>query len=753
MATPQWITPSGFLGTVVERVSTSTNLYVVDNTATTFSLISGSLPGGLGISSSGRISGTPFSVGQMITSQFVIRAANKDGITDRTFILDTSGPTDPIWLTPAGYLAIGAGGQQYMINKGYVDYQLSAIYDVLPAGQKLRYYIGDLEGELPPGLTLTEDGRIYGFITDTLGVDVLTSAIGGYDAETFDNYPYDHATIVAGGLVHQRPTFIAKLYQFYVTVTDSVASSRRLFQIKVEDPLSFRADTTLIDADTTIYDADVSYLITPQWLSPANLGYIRANNREVLQLSTYDPDPNTGPTTYDWDAPLVNMPITVNGVTTSTSNAISINPLLKSDRQKLIEQYKFTLDPDTGVIFGVIPYEPAVSKPYTFTVRLIKTDANTGETSFRDKTFTLTIKGNIENTLEFVTPSDLGALSPGYVSELAIVAKHTIGQVPVRYKIISGKLPNGLTLASDGTIVGRIQYNSQTYFDLELYGYGKFTLDHDATTVDATYRFTVEATDTYQQSISDREFVIKVVEYTVTEYVQMYIPPLMLPVQRKSFTDFITDAYTFEPALLYRPLDPEFGVQTTMKFTLEYGIRKEYLRMYAAQFTPLFREQRLLFNGIKTAVSKDSSGNVVYEVVYVELSDEFGNGISAIKQYLDITFPTDEYTMPNWMRTVQTSYGAPIGYVKAVSLCYTLPGMSDVILKRINLTGFDFKSLNFVADRILVSSTTDYADNKYLLFPNRISGGGSTTNIEEIILTVETSPLLAEDGSLLDLEL
>ena len=226
----------------------------------TYSVISGALPGGLKLtspgglnsSSAGLISGTPFSVGQKITSQFVVRAKNSNGITDRTFIIDTQGATDPVWLTPEGYLSVGLGGQQYVVNKEYVDYQFSAIYDVLPAGQKLRYYIGDNEGELPPGLTLTEDGRLSGYVIDTLGIDALASPIGGYDAERYDSYPYDHAIQYGGSVVVQRPKFLAKIYQFYITVTDSIASSRRLFQIKIEDPSSFKADINVALFDNVV---------------------------------------------------------------------------------------------------------------------------------------------------------------------------------------------------------------------------------------------------------------------------------------------------------------------------------------------------------------------------------------------------------------------------------------------------------------------------------------------------------------------
>ena len=742
MSLPQWVTPAGFLGTATERQYISFPLATRDTS--TFSLISGDLPGGLRLLDTGTIAGIPYSVGETLTTQFVIRARNSEGITDRTFILDTQGPTAPVWLTPTGYLSLGLGGQSYVINRTYVDYQLSATYDILPVGQKLSYYIGDREGELPPGITLSEDGRLTGFVSDILAITAPTTVItssstsvtsGGYDTESYDNFPYDYlytSTVVTSTSttvdVVVRPKFLSKVYQFYATVTDGVADAKRLFQIKVEDPASFRADTTLIDVDTSFYTADSSYLITPQWLSPVNLGYVRTDNKQVIQLSTYDPDPNTGGTTFDWITPTVNI-----------------------DGSPSVHPPHFDLDPVTGVLYAVLPYQPAYSTPYNFTVRLIKTDVLSGETSYSDRTFTLTVKGNVENTLVFETPANLGSISPGYVSELAIVATHTKTPTPVRYRITSGQLPVGLSLAIDGSIIGRVAYNSQTYFDLAEYGFDGFKLDSGETSIDSKYKFTVEATDIYQQSILDREFTLTVLETGIDEFIQMYIRPYMTNSDRKSYSDFISDTSVFENSLLYRPLDPEFGIQTEMKFVLEYGIRKDSYRVYAASLNSLFKEQRFLFNGVKTAVSKDTSGNVVYEVIYVELLDDQGNGIDQMKDYLDANFLTDEFTMPDWMRTIQSSYGAPLGYVKAMPLCYALPGMSSIILKRIELANYDFKLLDFTADRLQLSSTTDYQETKYLVFPNRYAGG--TTVDENIVLYVpEGAPLLTEDGSFLDLE-
>jgi len=707
MSLPQWKTPAGFLGTVTERIATSIPLEVT--TPSSFAVISGVLPGGLKLTSSVNstatiIAGVPFSVGETLRTQFVVRATNDTGVTDRTFILDTDGPTAPIWLTPAGYLTLGLGDQPYVVNKQYIDYQFSAIYDVLPAGQKLRYYINDLDGELPPGVTLTEDGRLSGFVSDILALDNQGSKSGGYDTENYDRYPYEHSTVVVGG-TPTRPKYLARVYQFYVTVTDGVADAKRLFQIKVEDPSSFRVDTVLIDVDTILYTADASYLITPQWLTPVNLGYIRANNIEVIQLKTYDPDANTGPTTYDWNLPTTNIDGTPN-----------------------IHPPHFDLDPITGVLFAQIPFQPAYSTKYNFTVRLIKTDAGTGGTTYLDRTFSLTIRGDVENELAFVTDAYLGVASPGYVSEFAVVAQHTTETIPVQYRLTNdplNRLPAGLSLSIDGSIIGKVAYNSQTYFDLlesdvqpgDPYGFSAFTLDNGSTTIDSEYKFTVVASDIYQQGITEKQFTLKVVETTLDEYVQMYIRPFMSSTDRTAYNEFITNTYTFERSLLYRPFDPEFGLQVDIRFVIEYGIAKETLRAYASALTSIFRKQRFLFNGVKTAVSKDSNGNVTYEVVYLELTDELGNGIDSMKALLDSTFATDEYTMPNWMRTVQSSYGAPIGFVNAIPLCYTLPGMSEIIVQRIALTGFDFKQLDFTADRLLVSSTTDYTNPNYLLFP------------------------------------
>ena len=256
MSAPVWVTPAGFLGTVTERRSTSV-AFTVSSTATVFTLLAGSLPDGLVLqrettSTSATttcfIIGNPTSVPTTLSNQFVIRATNNDGIADRRFVLDTIGNTDPTWVTPAGYLPLGTSGEYFAINEQLVDYQLSALPDVLFENMKMRYYIADGDGELPKGLKLTQDGRIYGAINELTVVSETTAAASSaYDDERYDLYPYDAAS--------SRPKFIKKVYQFYVTATDSYNSVKKLFKIQVLDRNSLRSDTTYINADA-IYFSD-----------------------------------------------------------------------------------------------------------------------------------------------------------------------------------------------------------------------------------------------------------------------------------------------------------------------------------------------------------------------------------------------------------------------------------------------------------------------------------------------------------------
>jgi hypothetical protein len=80
---------------------------------------------------------------------------------------------------------------------------------------------------------------------------------------------------------------------------------------------------------------------------------------------------------------------------------------------------------------------------------------------------------------------------------------------------------------------------------------------------------------------------------------------------------------------------------------------------------------------------------------------------------------TDDSFRPLWMNTSQDRTGNPIGYVKAVPICYVKPGKSDAILEKIRRSSFDFKNLNFTIDRLIIENAEGETGDKYIKFINR----------------------------------
>ena len=877
MTSPVWITTPGFLGTLTER--TAINIpFSVQGTATTFSIISGKLPDGVVLqlvttstnsTTTGYLIGNPTSVPDTLKSQFVIRAANNHGVADRTFNLDVTSTVDPVWVTASGFLPVGTSGECFAVNEHIVDYQLSAVPNVLFENMKMRYYIADGDGQLPKGLRLTEEGRITGIIDEITVQEEPIGVVGnGYDTEKYDRYPYDSAVILEN--ITNRPKYIKKIYQFYVTATDGFNSTRKLFKLQVVDVNSLRADTGYISADARCFQAGNSYLYAPAWLSPANLGIRRAANYQIVRIKTYDPHPELGTVTWVWDNISVNpeikvvadtqyntgpsgLPVTVRGVVDTfadlpVSNNIgdlynvidqtvayvwngttweSANFLPKYNRAGDSVVYlknltslpqvgqKFRLDtyvpsalydtlytissvtgtttacllgikhsptmvgsnviynttlkddipdnaiffigsesqkppglelnPTSGDLYGQVPYIPAYSEDYKFTIRMIKTDPKTGDQSKSDRVFQLRLQGSVNTDLEWITTSTVGTIAQGYQSELSVVAQHeNFPELGIQYTLVNGELPNGLEFKNDGSIVGKIPYGGTT--EVDYYQPNEFTIDEGSTTFDRAYTFTVEATNAYRLDTIDQEFTILIGKNSPTPFSSVYLRPFMARHRRRSYRDFINNRDIFDSKVLYRPADPAFGLQKDIRMTLEYGIERLNLAEYVIGLQNYFYNKRFYFGDVKTLPAEDDQGNHVYDIVYVDLIDSqlnmmgkspdnisflinqglvnlYSNSVENWQNSLQTipiygrTIKVDEFLRPRFMRTVQQSTGAPLGFIKAMPICYALPGEGYKIKRKIELSGFDFKMIDFEVDRLIVDQTFDYGGDKYLKFP------------------------------------
>jgi hypothetical protein len=688
----QWVTPAGFLFTATPTSVASVTIEATS--ATSYSLISGALPLGLSFSSTGTITGTPINVLTATQSQFVIRAKNNSSVLDRTFKIDVDGNTAPLWSTSEGALPIGYGNTSYLLNNQWASYNLNATD---ASTSTLEFNL--INGTLPPGLALNKSGVINGFVKDNLTYDGFGIAPGAYDAGKYDAYGYDPVLTFAGNIVVVKLTSQPKVYQFTANVTDGYLSSNRDFSITVINPNMFRADNVYLDYDTTILSTDivpanVTHVQVPLFLRNKNLGVVRADNNIDLDVSAYDVTPEDGVISY--------------AIITGTNVSMSMPEGLR-------------LDTEDGHIYGYLPYQPAYTRTYNITVEATKFNNLTTSTIKSLGTFTLMVAGNVFSSIEWITDSNLGSIEAGKISELYVKATELTYDHSIKYELESGSLPPGLELSQDGTITGKALFGV----------FGNFT-------------FTILASDFYGLSAISREFTVNVITVSGVPFTDIYVRPFLSVSSRNEYQKFINDSYIFDPSLIYRYFDSNFGVQTSIKMYLEYGIEERYLTEYMNAMVLNFYKRPLFFGDLKVAVAQNSNKETIYEAVYLDVVDGAGDvalrfaqdggiynpssvnnmqhrleTIGIVKNSKYVKINNNEFMLPLFMRTPQGNDYSPSNYIPAVVICYALPGQGTRIANRIRRSGFDFKQFNFEIDRLIVANSLDNTTDKYLLFPRQ----------------------------------
>ena len=710
-----WTQSSGtILATLQERQTTTVSLPLENPIAAT-ALISGALPNGMRLESNA-IVGTPLQVARETTSTFVIRATLDSVINDRTFKIITQGQDAPTWVTKTDLLPVGIDGQYFILDSAPVNFQLVAIDADTSAGQTLEYFIGNKDGELPPGISLTSTGKLVGVVDPILAIEKASAAgnyddsgydfqgMSGYDWSVrsnngYDSYFYD-TTVYGLSLPTASPKKLNRYYQFTVSVSDRDTIARRTFRIYVVGDDFFRSDTTLMQIGTGTFTADISHLRTPVWITPRDFGYRRANNYVTLVLDIIDPNTLTGVVTY---------------------NLKSKN----DDTTDSILPPGLSLDATTGEIAGVTPYQPAITTEYKFTInaRRIEIDeeriqflqyayeiiaqnslqvkvnklgeyasravglefnidgyaykansistANTlydvlnidkplhraltkgttidlgtigvlaQETVEKAKTFTIKLLGEIDSTIQWSTPENLGNISSNYVSTLSVIAKTTVPNATLLYSLESGTLPPGLALSYDGEIIGKINsFGTSVVPGLTVFDSNQFSLDGNDTTVDRKYKFTVKAQDQFGYSAIQRQFTITVADPGDKLYSNLHVQPFMKEAKRATFINLINDAEIFLPEYIYRPNDPNFGLQRKIKMLAYAGIETKAVDQYVAAMAKNHTRKSLKFGAIKTAVAKTpGTNNIVYEVVYVEMIDPYESAKGNVRKTIKIKNP------------------------------------------------------------------------------------------------------------------
>ena len=311
-------------------------------------------------------------------------------------------------------------------------------------------------------------------------------------------------------------------------------------------------------------------------------------------------------------------------------------------------------------------------------------------------------------------------ISKGELSELSVQAIFSTSAVYPRYLLQSGSLPPGLTLYRDGTIGGRaepVYYSNNT-----------------------RWRFTATIVDTNNVTIIDPgTFDIIVTNTTSTrDYTSLVCKPLLTQLKRKEFSEFINNTDIFIPSMIYRKFDPNFGVQKELKLVISYEL---LLATQDTFFNTIQLSSILLSIGsISAAISKNKNGDITSEVIYLNVIDKNAlnstvsvpssiqiNGITyspisliTIRKIAQNNRRSERIRQPNWTTTIQPDTDIIPSYSYSIPLCFTLPGKSATILRKIEESGFKFNTINYDIDRLIIESAYPSVFDDYIVPPGEI---------------------------------
>ena len=730
MATPVWTTTAGKIATIDEQASFSLQLEAntSDSTAITYSVIAGSLPAGMQVTTDGLLTGTPAEVAKRTLYTFVVRATAGTAITDRTFSLDVQGADTPTFTTASGQLQLDDStsvGLYWVIDGASVNLQMKATDTDTRAGQSLVYEI--MQGSLPPGVTMSKTGLISGIVG--LTDDQRFGVRGGYDGSGTDDEfdgTYDRTVTTKS---------ISKNFDFIIRVSDGTSFVEQNNSIFVYSADFWRVSNTAITIDKTEMDGtpltmDLSANRRPVFRTGSDLGTFRHDNALVIKIDVEDFDPTQGDLEYSIQSG--SLPAGV---------AIDIN---------------------SGELYGQLARQAAIEVDYNFTVRanrvVVTDDSTTGLNVFTDQAFTMKVIGELDIGIAFTTPTVIGTLKADIPSLLSLEAVAEETNRVLSYTKTSGSLPPGITLSEQGNLIGTIDPSAFT----------------DST---RAYTFTATVSDQYQSLATSKEFTLNIdIPYTQIEYGNMLGHATSF-IDQNIFYSIAQDPNINSVENIYRPEDTNFGMTVKPDMLMMSGLEAQTLTAFQQQMEQNHAPKTLYFGDLKTAVAKEGT-TTKYEVVYIEIKDSMVNengqavsssiklrnaiakpllgprasSMNSTADYVDYEVTTDgglsfstsgskvryanqlsadlgfiETVYPNavanmrsrmkslghkewdylplWMKTTQSGDLAPLGYVTAVPICYCKPGTSGLVKKRIEDKALNFKNIAFTIDRYVVSKS------------------------------------------------
>ncbi len=270
---PVWVTGSS-LGTFNESTAVSIQLSATDSDADAlaYSLVGGTLPVGVSLSSTGLLSGTLGSVLADTVYNFTIRVSDPDTHVDRAFTMTVAYTNKPpIWDTASGTIAT-------LYQGNIVNVQLAA-HD--PDGDTLTYTV-DSSSTLPSGVSMTSSGYISG----------TPNAVGSYSFTI--NVSDGHGHTVGRG-------FTIVVNQIPNSAPQWVTSAGQISEVYSQDSYSYQLVATDINNDPLTYTITSGSLLNG--LSMSSSGLITGTIPQIIippvQIIGYVPAQSSGNLVYD----------------------------------------------------------------------------------------------------------------------------------------------------------------------------------------------------------------------------------------------------------------------------------------------------------------------------------------------------------------------------------------------------------------------------------------------------------------------
>jgi hypothetical protein len=356
----------------------------------------------------------------------------------------------------------------------------------------------------------------------------------------------------------------------------------------------------------------------------------------------------------------------------------------------------------------------------------------------------LTLVGQVNTDVTWLTDSDLGTIANGSTSTLYVAAVNTIGGRPLQYRLAPGsyptpnigvynKLPQGLELLLSGDIAGRVSFNT---FALDL---GTTTFDNRTTTFDSVYTFTVNAYSQDGLVSVFKTFSITVARVYNEPYENLYIKCMPPQADRDLINQLIQNQDIIPVDLVYRVDDPNFGVAKNVIYQHAYGLTAATYPAYVNSLVINHYWKNLVLGSIRTARALDDAGNVLYEVVYSQVVDDLVNDQGqSVSKSVTLPYPINQFDsteiatvypnslinmrdqvidtvgqisniLPRWMLSKQAN-GNVLGFTPAWVICYCKPGKSGQIAYNIaeqygdQLNRVDFEVDRYELDRLLTKN-------------------------------------------------